>query len=736
LDASLTQAIKTLRRSVTPIAVLLSAGILLLDLFSRLPVDFEILYLIPLLLLLRSPNKGAAMALAAAFSFLIFLGGAVSPLGSPSPLGWSVRLLLMGIIWAATLLVLRVKRAEERLHQARKEQQVIFDSVPAMIWYKDKHNRILRANRTAANSIGKPVAELEGQYVHDLYPVEDATKYHQDDLEVIQSGQPKLGIVEPLLTASGAKRWIRTDKMPYRDEQGRVIGVLVFSMDITDSEQLAALEASMDGMAIVNGAGAYAYVNEAFARQYGFTHPQELLGRAWRMLYDPQELGRFDRQVLPLLASQGHWRGEALGRRRDGLAYPQELSLTRLQGGELICVVRDITERKRAEEALRTSEEHLRQSQRMEAVGRLAGGIAHEFNNLLTVVMGHSHLLLTRLADDNPMRNQVLQIQEAGRRATELTHQLLAFSRKQVLQPTALDLNVTIHATHAILRPMLSEAIELAMELQPGAGWIKADRGQIQQVILNLAMNARDAMPQGGRLTISTAGVQGQGQAPAGSRPAGKYALLRMADTGMGMDDHTREHCFDPFFTTKDRGKGTGLGLATVYGIVSQSGGFIEVASAPGRGSTFDIYLPQVDPPAGAAAGDIGAAGDAQGSETILLVEDEVLVRNVARGALESLGYTVLEAANGQEALQVSQDCAGPIHLLLTDVIMPGLNGRELAEKVRASRPQLRVIFMSGYTADVASQQDGFQDLGAFLVKPFDQATLGRKVRDVLDTGP
>jgi len=735
VDPSLTQAVRTLRRSVTPIAVALSAGVLLLDLFSRLPVDFEILYLIPLLLLLRSPNKIAAVALAAAYSFLIVLGGALSPLGAPTPLGWAVRFLIMGVLWTATLLVLRVKRAEERLHQARKEQQMIFDSVPAMIWYKDGNNRILRANRTAAHTIGRPVAELEGHYVHEFYPPEDAAKYHQDDLEVIGTGQAKLGIVEPLLTSTGQKRWIRTDKVPYRDEAGRVVGVLVFAMDITDSQQLAALEASLDGMAIVSSAGAYTYVNEAYAKQYGFEQAQELTGRPWQAQYDARERARFDREILPRLTTQGHWRGEAVGRRRDGSTYPQELSLTRLTRGDLICVVRDVTERKRAEEALRTSEEQLRQSQRIEAVGRLAGGIAHEFNNLLTVVMGHSHLLLSRLAEDNPMRGQVLQIQQAGRRATELTHQLLAFSRKQVLQPTPLDLNVTVNAMHAVLRPLLSEQIELLMQLDPQAGWIKADRGQIQQVILNLALNARDAMPQGGRLTIATASIPVPLKLAdhAGARGALRHVLLQVTDTGDGMDDHTREHCFDPFFTTKDRGKGTGLGLATVYGIVNQSGGFIEVTSAPGRGSTFDIFLPQAHPP-GEREDDGGkAAGNMRGTETILLVEDEPLVRDVARGTLESLGYRVLEAGEGEEALQACRDFAGTIHLLLTDVIMPGMNGRELAEKVRAARPSVRVLFMSGYTAEVASREHGFEGLGAFLTKPFDQDTLGRKVREVLD---
>lgn len=734
MDFPLNKAVETLRPLITPVALLLTLGIFLLDLTNPLGFELEFLYLIPLLTLLRSPNPKAAFALATGYSILIFLGAVYGPQGMPRQLDLTMRAIVTGVLWASALLMLRTKRAEERLYRIQKEQQIIFDSVPAMIWYKDTENRILRANRTAANSIGFTVDALQGQSVYDLHP-EDARKYHQDDLEVIRTGLPKFGIVEPYQTGSGEKRWIRTDKVPYRDEEGRITGVIVFATDITDSQQLAALEASMDGMAIVDPGGIHVYVNQAHAQQFGFARPHDLLGKSWRSLYAAPELSRFDQDIMPRLTSHGRWHGEAVGTRRDGSTYPQELSLTLLDKGDIICVVRDISERKRAEEALRASEEHLRHSQKMEAVGRLAGGIAHEFNNLLTVVMGHCHLLLSRLGEGSPQSKQILQIQQAGQRATNLTHQLLAFGRKQVLQPAELDVNAVVGAMTSMLQPLLGEHIELVTKLDSSAGWIKADRGQVEQMILNLVLNARDAMPEGGTLTIRTANILGNqrlAQKLSLDTP-GTHVRLAVSDTGVGMDDYTKEHCFDPFFTTKGQGKGTGLGLATVYGIVNQSGGLVEVTSTPGRGSCFEIYLPQVAPTSrdGVIPDEPGKA--AEGTETILLAEDEVMVRGVARGILESLGYTVLEAGQGQQALEICRTSPEQIHLLLTDVIMPGMNGLELAKRVIALRPQTRVLFMSGYTADVDLLDGAVRRAGAFLAKPFDRDTLGRKIRQVLD---
>jgi len=726
--------LQALRPLVTPVALLLTGGILLLDLGSPLGIEVEILYLVPLLLLLRSPSRRAAVALAVGYTGLIAVGAVWSPTGSPLPFGIAMRIIVATILWATTILVLRAKRAEERLFQAQKEQQVIFDSVPAMIWYKDAENRIVRANRTAANSLGLSVQDMEGRSAYDLYP-QQAQQYYQAELEVIRSGRSQFGIVEPYQTASGEKRWIRTDKIPYRDHDGRVIGVIVFAVDITDSEQLAAIEASRDGIAVVDAHGTFAYVNRAFAKLHGVEQAQELIGTPWRTLLEQREAERFEQQVVPLVNTQRHWQGEAVGVRRDWSVFPQDLSLTALEHGGIVCVLHDISERKRTEAALRASEEHLRQSQKMDAVGRLAGGIAHEFNNLLTVMLGRSHLLLGGLGNGHPLARHAQQIQEAGQRAAGLTQQLLALSRKQALQPSTIQLNDLIAAMSAVFQPLLGERIEFRAALAADLGWILADRGQIEHAILSLVLNARDAMPTGGRLTITTENVAGNqrlAQRLSLNTP-GTHVMLSVSDTGQGMDAYTKEHCFDPFFTTKGQGQGTGLGLATVYGIVNQSGGLIDVASAPGQGATFRLFLPQVAPPTAATPTPAPAPKRGGGAETILLVEDEPMVRDVTRGILRAKGYTVLEAGEGREALRICLDHPDTIHLLLTDVMMPGMNGQELAERILALRPDIRVLFASGYTADVAPFGQSLGRTSTLLVKPFTPDVLEQKVREVLD---
>ena len=392
-----------------------------------------------------------------------------------------------------------------------------------------------------------------------------------------------------------------------------------------------------------------------------------------------------------------------------------------------VIAMHDITERKQLEE-------QLRQSQKMEAVGRLAGGIAHDFNNLLNVITGYGELISERLPQGDPMGAKVDQIKKAAQRAASLTRQLLAFSRKQVIEPRVLDLNALLADLDKMLRRMIGEDIEMStVEGQP-LGRIKADPGQIEQIVMNLVVNARDAMPQGGKLTLGTANVdldQAFARRNAGAR-AGAYVLLSVGDTGTGMDPETQSHIFEPFFTTKEMGKGTGLGLATVYGIVKQNNGYIEVESAPGRGACFRVYLPRVQDRAEALRARESTAPP-QGSETILVVEDEDLVRQVVREALRSFGYTVLETGDAEEGARICKSHAGPIHLLMTDVIMPKMNGRALAKRLTLQRPDLKVLYMSGYT-DSAIVQHGVLEPGvSFLQKPFALTALARKVRDVLD---
>ena len=393
----------------------------------------------------------------------------------------------------------------------------------------------------------------------------------------------------------------------------------------------------------------------------------------------------------------------------------------------------EIAERRQAEEALRQSEEQLRQSQKMEAIGRLAGGIAHDFNNLLTAITGYGELLLQLIEPKSPMRRYAEEIRRASDRATALTRQLLAFGRKQLLELKIVDLNALVAGMDAMLRPVIGEDIRLVCSLEPSLGRVKADPGQIEQVILNLAVNARDAMPRGGSLTIRTANAELKGaEGWSEAAPAGSYVMLEVSDTGFGMDAETRSRVFEPFFTTKPKGKGTGLGLSMVYGIVKQSGGQILIDSAPGRGATFKILLPRSDGPVEAQAPRAPGAPAAAAHETVLLVEDEAVVRALAQDILVMNGYTVLAAAHGPEALAISERHKGPIHLMLTDVVMPYMNGRELYERLAPSRPQTKVLYMSGY-ADSGIVHGGAIVPGtAFIPKPFTPEALAAKVREVL----
>ena len=384
----------------------------------------------------------------------------------------------------------------------------------------------------------------------------------------------------------------------------------------------------------------------------------------------------------------------------------------------------------------RRLEEQLGHSQRIEAVGRLAGGIAHDFNNVLTAVLGSVELLLLDEPPGRPHREELDIIRDAATRAKDLIRHLLAFSARQVLQPVVIDLNRLVRDVAKMLRRLIGEDIKLETVLAPELGAVRVDAGQIEQVLVNLAVNARDAMPRGGRLTIQTDNVDADGTRGrlTPGVPDGRHVLLQVSDSGIGMDDEIQAHLFEPFFTTKPRGKGTGLGLATVYGIVRQSGGHIAVDSAPGRGAMFRIYLPRVEAPLDPTDRPTPVTAPAAGSETILLVEDEHLVRLLARKVLERAGYLVLVAAGGAEALDLAERYAGPIHLLLTDVVMPGMNGRELMRRLAPLRPDLRVLYMSGY-ADEAVAQHGVLDPGtAFLQKPFTPGGLADRVRRVLDT--
>ena len=415
--------------------------------------------------------------------------------------------------------------------------------------------------------------------------------------------------------------------------------------------------------------------------------------------------------------------------RKDSSLVDVYVSTALLRGGGVlgtVWVMADVTER-------RVMEEQLRQAQKMDAVGQLAGGVAHDFNNLLTVITSYGQFLLNALPEHDPRRSDAHEITQAAARAATLTRQLLAFSRRQVLQPQVLDLNEVIGEMERLLRRVISEDISLVTQFESSIGAVRADRGQIEQVVMNLVVNARDAMPSGGVLAISTRVAHldaAYARRHAGVSP-GRHVVIAVRDTGMGMDTATQERIFEPFFTTKAKGKGTGLGLSTVYGIVRQSGGHIEVRSALGRGTTFEIFLPQVAASVPARSGHaLGAIP--RGTETVLVVEDEDAVRHIVRRVLEEQGFTIMEARDGHEALRVCAQHGDDVDLVLSDVIMPGMGGRQLARALAATRPSLPVLFMSGYTDD-GELAGGSEAGSSVLAKPFTAETLARHVREALD---
>jgi two-component system, cell cycle sensor histidine kinase and response regulator CckA len=406
-------------------------------------------------------------------------------------------------------------------------------------------------------------------------------------------------------------------------------------------------------------------------------------------------------------------------------------------GGGVVINARDVTDRHGAEQELREMEEKLRESRKMESVGRLVGGIAHDFNNLLTAIRGNTELVLMDMPAGTPARGDLEEVLRAAGRAALLTSQLLTVGRKQVVEPAILDLNAVVRSAGGMLRRLLGDEIILITTLDASLGLIEADRSQVEQILVNLAANARDAMPAGGQLVIETANVDvddGFMEAPPSARP-GRFVMISVSDNGTGMTPEVHRQIFEPFFTTKEAGKGTGLGLSMVQATVKQSGGYLRSDSEVGTGTTFRVYLPRVDAAMSSSGSDTRVdteAADFTAGATILLVEDEPGVRAIARKTLLRKGYEILEAASGEEAIEMSRDHAGPIQLLLTDVIMPGMNGRELATVIMAERSEVRTLFMSGYTADAISGYGALEDGIAFLQKPFAPAELLRKVHSVL----
>jgi PAS domain S-box-containing protein len=621
-----------------------------------------------------------------------------------------------------------------------------------------------------------------------------------------------------------------------------------------------AMDSAVNGIAIVDAKGQHSYANAAFAQMMGHDTSESIVGKPWRDTYAPQDVTSVEEEIRESLRKTGKWHGPMNIHRRDGSVLPVEMAITSLPDGGVVCVSRDMTAKRDAENAraqaeakyqmlveqvaaisyiaelgihgewlyvspqvetmfgfsteewltdsrawtkhvhpedqniveaaeeasqrgerfqaeyrvvrkdgrviwvsdtavvVEGSDAHplmegiivditerkqletqLQQARRMEAIGRLAGGIAHDFNNLLTIIKGYTELALKRPRISPELQADVERIEDASERASTLVRQLLAFSRRQVLQPKLLDLNSIVLGLDKLLRRLMDEDINMTTVPRKDIGTIKADPAQMEQVIMNLVVNARDAMPKGGRLTIETANADldaAYASDHATVKP-GRYVMLAVSDTGMGMSPETLAHIFEPFYTTKESGRGTGLGLSTVYGIVKQSGGYIWVYSEVGRGSSFKVYLPRVEQAPEVLPAIKTASGEQKGSETILLVEDQAQVRELARMALSEKGYKVLVAASPEGAENECATHGAEIHLLLTDLILPGISGRELAKRLTARHPKMRVLYMSGYTFSIMAQGDAdggmLEDGMAFLQKPFTPSALSEKVREVLD---
>jgi two-component system, cell cycle sensor histidine kinase and response regulator CckA len=632
----------------------------------------------------------------------------------------------------------RTQKLEQEIRERKQYEAdlrwmaVVVDASRDAILSETVDGTILSWNPGAERLFGYSAAEAIGQSVAMLSPPA-CRGGMQALLDKVKGGDNAEQFETTRLKKDGTPVHLALTLSPIRDDKGAVVGISAIARDVGErkkmEEDLRAasqrtihlLDSITDAFFGTDEKFRFIYVNQQATKL--LRRPREkLLGSTIWEVFSEFAGTPFETETRRAMEQRTAVHFEEfyapLGMWLDVRQYPS------IEGLSLL--VRDVTEK-------RAFESQLRQGQKMEAIGQLSGGVAHDFNNLLGVIIGHTDLMEGRTSQDSPLRNSMNEIKKASQSAASLTRQLLAFSRQQVLAPRVLDLNAVILNVEKMLRRLIGEHVELKTALDPALGHIKADQGQIEQVIINLAVNARDAMPQGGTIRIETSNVNGNG-IPAdqhSTQPTGPCVLLKVTDTGSGMSAETQAHIFEPFFTTKELGKGTGLGLATVYGIVKQSDGYIWVDSEVGKGSTFWIYLPVCEETAQAEKATAGKTESLPGKETVLLVEDEEGLRELTRTLLAESGYKVLEAERPERALEIAREYRGPIHLLLTDVVMPGMNGPALARKLVQTRREMKVLFVSGYAN--FSQPEMLDSEAVLLPKPFTQASLLKKLREVLD---
>ena len=653
-----------------------------------------------------------------------------------------------GVIVFATD-VTEQRRSREMLNTIRRQNDLILQCAGEGICGVDKEGFCTMVNPAVTALSGWAREDLLGKHIQDVlhHSRPDGTRYTREEcplLEMFRDGISRRVYDEVFWKKDGTSFPVEYFATPIQ-EGGEVTGAVVSFRDVSEERRARKVLRESEAryrLLVENAAygifrttpdGKFLDANIALATMLGYSSTEELLTANIATVYAHPEARQ---PLITATLARGFADGiELEWVRRDGQPVMVRLSarLIREPDGKQFFegIVENVTE-------WRALETQLRQAQKMEAVGRLAGGVAHDFNNLLMVIKGHTELLLERTAQEHPDFRKIDQIKKAADRAAALTRQLLAFSRMQVMQPRVMDLNNTITEMGKMLPRLIGEDIELAILTKPHLGHVKADVGQMEQVILNLTVNARDAMPNGGKLLVETSNVD-LDEAYARTHPPlvpGRYVMLAVTDTGIGMDAATQAHIFEPFFTTKEKGKGTGLGLATVYGVVKQSGGFVWVYSELGKGTTFKIYLPRVDEVAEAESEKKRNQELPLGSGTILLAEDENEVREVAREFLELAGYTVMEAKDGAQALEFASKYAGKIDLLVTDMVMPGIGGRELATRLLAMRPELKVIYMSGYTEYAKFKNEDFELRNVMLQKPFTRAALATAVQKILKDLP
>jgi PAS domain S-box-containing protein len=637
---------------------------------------------------------------------------------------------LIGVMVDVTTL----KVAEQALQESETRFREIAEKTREVFWVTDPAKaRMLYISPAYEEIWGRTCASLYAR------PMSFVEAIHPDDREGVSarmasqaSGQ--YDEVYRIRRPDGSLRWIHDRAFPVQGPAGELLRIVGSAQDITalklteqalresEGRYRNLFESAPDGILVADAEGRYVDANPTVLGMLGYPR-EELVGMTSADILAPKEAARVGAALAEINQGVEH-RHEWQFRRKDGSKFDADVLATVMGDGRILALIRDASERRRMEE-------QLRQSQKMEAVGRLAGGVAHDFNNSLGVILGYTELLIRQAGDGQ--RGKLEQILKATKRAGALTRQLLAFSRKQIVDPKVLDINALLSDLEQMVGRLIGEDIDLAIVQGADLGQVKADPGQLEQVVMNLCVNARDAMPDGGLLRIETANAEVDAGQATQNEPmaAGRYVMLAVSDTGCGIAEEMLSKIFEPFFTTKEEGKGTGLGLAMVYGTVKQAGGYVWVYSDVGRGTTFQIYLPRIDEPAEAPAIQAPPALS-KGWETILLVEDEGSLRAIAREILEEQGYRVIEADSPAQAIEIVGQHPDPIHLVLTDVVMPGMNGRTLAEKLVAARPELRVLYMSGYTDDVIAHS-GVLESGTLLIeKPFTALALLDRVRAAL----